>query len=258
MSGTILKNYAVALTSPTAWIGLFLILGLVFIWTQKQRLAKWSITIGAGLFLLFAFDPFTEILLNSFENKYEGFKIKTLTQAEKIKHIVVLAGGYVPNHSIHPLTSALTKHTLARVIEGIKIHKEIPGSILVFTGKGWAEQTEASAMRELALKLGVNSDQVILEEESCNTFEHTIHLKKLLSDQSFVLVTSAMHMPRAMGLFLKAGYKPIPAPTSHILLGEYALFNMKVPFAAGSNLEAIDFWFNEFVAINWAKLNGRI
>jgi uncharacterized SAM-binding protein YcdF (DUF218 family) len=257
MSGNVFRNYAAALTSPTAWIGIFLIIGVVLIWTKKQKLAKWLLTIGTFVFVLFAFDPLTEILLDNFENEYPAFKIENAPQ-KKIKYIVVLAGGYVPNPPSHPLTTELTRHTLSRLIEGIKIHREIPDSILVFTGKGWAHQSEASAMKELAMKLGVKETEIILEEESSNTFEHTTYLKKIVNDQPFILVTSAIHMPRSMGLFLKAGFKPIPAPTAHLLLGEHEIFNMKVPFSSGDNLEAIDLWFNEFVAITWAKMKGRI
>nr|MBA2405838.1 YdcF family protein [Bdellovibrionales bacterium] len=90
------------------------------------------------------------------------------------------------------------------------------------------------------------------------TYDHTVYLRQLLKDKPFVLVTSALHMPRSMGLFLKAGYKPIPAPTAHLLTGEYSLFNMKVPFARGDNLEAIDLWSTEFFGIILAKLKGRI
>jgi len=155
MSGNIFRNYAAALTSPTAWIGLFLILGVILLWTKKQKMAKWFLTIGTFAFVLFAFDPLTEILLNNYENEYPAFKTENLVPGLKIKYVVVLAGGYVPNPPLHPLTTELTKHTLLSLIEGIKIHREIPDSLLVFTGKGWAAQSEAKAMKELAMKLGL-------------------------------------------------------------------------------------------------------
>lgn len=258
MSGNIFRNYAAALTSPTAWIGILLIIGTILIWTKKDKLGKWVLTLGAFLFVTFAFDPITEIFLNSYENRYPAFKAESLNPSQKIKYVVVLAGGFVPNPPLHPLTTALTRHTLARVIEGVKIHKEIENSILVFSGKGWASQSEASAMKELAVKLGVNPEQIILEEESTNTLDHTLYLKKIVKDETFVLVTSAIHMPRAYGLFIKAGYRPIPAPTAHMLLGNYEIFNMKVPFASGDNLEAIDLWFNEFAAITRETIKGNI
>lgn len=258
MNGNILRNYAIALTSPTAWIGILLIIGFFLLWTKRQKLARGFITFGITIFTLFSFDPVTEALLNSYENKYPAFQIESIRPEMKIRYVVVLAGGYVPNPPEHPLTTELTRHTLTRLIEGIKIHNEIPGSTIVFTGKGWATRSEADAMKELALKLGVKQEQIITEGESTNTYDHTKYLKPILNDEAFVLVTSAIHMPRAMGLFEKAGFRPIPAPTGHILLGEYRPFNLKVPFARGDNLEAIDLWFNEFSGICLAKLRGRI
>ena len=258
MSGSLFRSIAVSVTSPTAWIGVLLILGFVLSWTKKQKLAKLAYSLGTILFITFAFDPFTEILLNNYENRYPAFSSEIIKPNPKIEYVVVLAGGFVPSSPQHPLTSELTRHTLARVIEGIKIYKEIPNSKLVFTGKGWAKTSEASAMKQLAVKLGVQESDIILEEESKNTLEHTHYLKSLLAQKPFVLVTSAIHMPRAMGLFLKAGYNPIAAPTAHLLLGEYELFNMKMPFASGDNLEAIDLWFNEFFAISLAEFRGQI
>lgn len=258
MSGNIFRNYAAALTSPTAWIGILLILGVILIWKNKVKGAKWTFTAATLLFVMFSFDPITEILLNHYENRYPAFNSQSLKHQSKIEYIVVLAGGYVPNQPHHPITSEITKFTLVRLIEGIRIHREMPGTKLVFTGKGWAKQTEAEAMKELAVKLGVPEAEIILEKESTNTYGHTLNLKTLLKDKPFILVTSALHMPRAMGVFEKAGYKPIPAPTGHILLGPYELFNMVVPFARGDNLEAIDLWFNEFSAIMREKLTGKI
>lgn len=258
MNGNIFRNYAIALTSPTAWIGILLIVGLILLWTRRQRLAMWALTSGITLFIVFSFDPLTEVMLDAFENKYPAFSVSALKHETKVKYVVVLAGGYVPNTPEHPLSTELTKHTLTRLVEGIKILREIPGSMLVLTGKGWAKRSEADAMKELALRLGVDKDLIITEVESTNTFDHTIYLKPILKDDPFVLVTSAIHMPRAMGLFQKAGYRPIAAPTGHILLGRFELLNMKVPFARGENLEAADLWFNEFFGICLAKIRGRI
>lgn len=258
MSGNVFRNYAAALTSPTAWIGIFLIVGVILIWTNKTKASKWVFTITSLLFVLISFDPFTEFLLDSFENRYQAIDTAEVNSKNPVKYIVVLAGGYVPNSPQHPITTELTKYTLVRLVEGIRIYRELPGTKLVFTGKGWAEKTEAQGMQDLAIKLGVSPEDIILEEESTNTFAHTVNLKTILKTDPFILVTSAIHMPRAMGVFKKAGYQPIPAPTGHLLTGPYELFNMVVPFARGSNLDAIDLWFNEFSAILREKVTGKI
>jgi uncharacterized SAM-binding protein YcdF (DUF218 family) len=254
----ILRNYILALISPTAWIGILLILGTFLLWTKKQKVAKIFLTLGVSLFVLFSFDPIVEALLNQLENKYPGFEISQLKATDKIKYVVVLAGGYIESPNTHPLSTKLGKSTNIRVIEGIKIHREIPGSKMVFTGKGWAEMTEAQAMKNFAISLGVKAEDIVLENESTNTIDHTVYLKDILKADQFVLVTSALHMPRSMGLFLKAGYKPIPAPTGHLLTGQYAFFNMKVALPTGDNLHASDLLFYEFASTILAMMKGKL
>jgi uncharacterized SAM-binding protein YcdF (DUF218 family) len=73
-------------------------------------------------------------------------------------------------------------------------------------------------MAELLRSLGVPSEKIIVETNARNTHEHATILYPLLKEQRFrhvLLVTSAMHMPRSMGVFkrLCPGIEFIPAPT---------------------------------------------
>lgn len=247
-----LRNYAMALISPTAWIGIFLILGIILLWTKKQKIGRILFTLGVTLFVLFSFDPMVGILLNQLENKYPGFEVTQQKSNNKIKFVVVLGGGYIQGPANLPLSSKLGKSTNIRVIEGIKIFREIPGSKLVFTGRGWASITEAQAMKNFAISPGVKPEDIILENESTNTIDHTVYLKDILKTDQFVLVTSALHMPRSMDLFEKAGYSPIPAPTGHILTGQYGLF------PTGNNLFASDLVFHEYASMILAKMKGKL
>lgn len=253
-----LRNFLLALTSPTSWIGICLILGLILLWTKKQKIAKILLTIGISFFVLFSFDPVVEILLNQLENKYSAFKVENLNPTDKVKYVLVLAGGYIEQPDTHPLSTKLGRSTNIRVIEGIKVYRELPGSKLIFTGKGWAQMSEAQAMKKFAVSLGVNPDDIITENESTNTIDHTIYLKDIIKDDQFVLVTSALHMPRSMALFTKAGYHPIPAPTGHLLTGQYKLLNVKVPLPTGDNLQAVDMVFNEYASTILAWVKGKI
>lgn len=252
-----LRDYAIALTSPTAWIGMLLLLGLILFWMKRTKASKIFLSLGVILFLLFSTDPLPEYLLNKLENSYPGFELKN-QDVTKIKFVVVLAGGYVPDTYPHPLSAQLSPFTIPRLIEGIKIHRELPGTKIIFTGKGWTSKSEAQAMKEMAISLGVKDEDIILDELSQNTYSHTIYLKEYVKNAQFVLVTSAIHMPRSMGFFLKAGYKPIPAPTHHILNGDYTPLHFKTIFPTGENLEAIDLVFNELSGILLGKIRGRI
>jgi uncharacterized SAM-binding protein YcdF (DUF218 family) len=87
----------------------------------------------------------------------------------------------------------------------------------VATG-GVALRSEAEDMRELLEMVGVPADAIILETDASNTHQHAKNLQALFRERNFqrvLLVTSAMHMPRAMGVFKKdcADVEFIPAPT---------------------------------------------
>jgi uncharacterized SAM-binding protein YcdF (DUF218 family) len=247
----ILRNIVATFLTPTPFIGILLIVGIVLLIKNKIKVAKILLSIAGVLLILFSLDPLPEALLNAFENKYPPFQKAALK--EDVKYVVVLAGGYVPYEG-HPLTTQLTKFTLVRLVEGIKIYRELPGTKLVVTGKGWATQSEAEAMGQMAESLGVPKKDIILETESMNTKEHTEFLKPILKSDPFILVTSALHMPRAMLLFSKAGFNPHPAPTQHILTGKYNLKKWPVLYPKGDNLDAMDLWALEF----WGYLQAKI
>jgi uncharacterized SAM-binding protein YcdF (DUF218 family) len=73
-------------------------------------------------------------------------------------------------------------------------------------------------MRTFLGDLGVPADRILMEETSRNTRENAIETAKILRERALdkvLLVTSAYHMRRALGVFRKAGIDAIPAPTDH-------------------------------------------
>lgn len=241
-----LRTYVAGFLAPTPLITLTFLVGTVLLWIKRNsRVGHIVITAGLLGLIFFGLDPATEYLLNKTENEFKGFN----GTHQKIRYVVVLAGGYNPSVA-NPLSSQLTHQTLVRLVEGIKIYREMDGTRLVLTGKGWApEKSEATAMKEMAIALGVSPQDIITEEESLNTLEHTRNLAGLLGKAPFVLVTSALHMPRAIRAFERAGLMPVAAPTGHVLTGDYQGLNFSRPFVTADNLLAIDDWFFEF----WAR-----
>lgn len=92
----------------------------------------------------------------------------------------------------------------------------------VHTGEG----PEAQAMQQFVADMGVPAGVVLLENRSTNTTENAAETARLLRSRGIrriLLVTSALHMRRAQGLFERAGFDVVPAPTdfevSHRALG---------------------------------------
>lgn len=91
------------------------------------------------------------------------------------------------------------------------------GGILPFTDE---TITEADSMAALLRRLGVPDAAIWRESRAINTFENGVLAREMLSERSMarvILVTSAMHMPRAVGVFARQGITVIPAPADFSL-----------------------------------------
>ena len=133
-------------------------------------------------------------------------------------HIIVLGGGHSPDPWL-PATNRLSSRALARLAEGIRLHRMLPGSRLVFSG--WSSsggQSVAEVMGMAAVELGTDADRISLLTESSNTCrEAQDYFSTYGTGHPLILVTSAAHMPRAMQLFRQTGLDPFPAPAGHYI-----------------------------------------
>jgi uncharacterized SAM-binding protein YcdF (DUF218 family) len=122
--------------------------------------------------------------------------------------------------------------------------------------------TEAEGAEALLTALGVARDRLILEAKSRDTYENAKFLKDELARQGeigpgkrWLLITSAYHMPRAMGAFRKAGFDVEPWPVDYRTRGEADLLR---PFdRAGEGLRRVDIAAREWVGLLAYWLRGR-
>ena len=129
-----------------------------------------------------------------------------------LKWVVVFGGGLTDDFRLSA-QEKLSSHSLARLIEGIRLHRELPQSKLVLSGGAvFGSQSSARVMAEAAAALGVNPKVLVLETESRDTEEEASLIQRMVKKDRFILVTSAAHMPRSMTHFRKLGLEPIPAP----------------------------------------------
>jgi uncharacterized SAM-binding protein YcdF (DUF218 family) len=94
------------------------------------------------------------------------------------------------------------------------------GSYAVQAGEAPPGQTEAVAMRQFLLALGVPDDRIVMEGKSLNTIENMRETRALVGAAPVALVTSAYHVPRALRLARRAGLNAAAFPTDwHVLPG---------------------------------------
>jgi uncharacterized SAM-binding protein YcdF (DUF218 family) len=241
-------------------IELFLFGLILLLFTKKQKAGKCLVTIGLLLLLAFSTYPFASAILRPLERRYPAIDVLDQRDINKLgaKYIVVLGGGQVCDPTI-PVTSQFQPSFLVRLIEGIRLYRQIPGSKLILSGGSskYEPTTNAELMQKMALLLGVKKEDIILEASSKNTYEEAKIIKDMIGEEKFVLVTSASHMPRSMALFKKLGMEPIPAPTDYLVKESYKISPQGF-FPSSDNIKMVEVAFYEYFALIKEKLAGRI
>ena len=240
----------------------FLVVGLMFVWfTKKQYTGRIIISIGVFFLFCFSYGVIANRLLYPLEVKYAPYHVNASNESrgsyERIEYVVVLSGGHIPDPEL-PVSSRLESSSLMRVIEGIRVQKLHPESKLLLSGgRVFSSVPIAQTMADVAIAIGVDPSVIELELESKDTKDQARIIKDIVQDKSFILVTSASHMPRSMAMFRTLGMDPIAAPTAyrvnrHRRIDIFSLFP-RVGYL-GISQRAV----YEYLGIAWAYLRGQI
>ncbi len=251
-----LKKLVSSLIYPLPVCVFLIVFGLVLTWfTQKQKAGKIITTVGTVLLLICDFRPISGGIADALESRYQS--LMSVERLIGVKWVVVLGSGWAVNPT---LPSNLQMHPigLSRLVEGIRVHRAIPGSKLILSGgKSFSHQSHAEIMADTAVMLGVKREDIVLEKESQDTADEARLIKEIVGKDPLVLVTSAMHLPRSMGLFEKKGMKPIPAPADRwVVPGKLLKFADFIPDSR--YLEQTDRSYHEYMGTIWAKLRGTL
>jgi uncharacterized SAM-binding protein YcdF (DUF218 family) len=142
-----------------------------------------------------------------------------------------------------------------------ELARRYPNARILFSGGSGALLDDGESEAKLALRLleslGVSRGRIILEYHSRNTVENAVHSKAIVQpkpDECGLLVTSAYHMARAIGVFRKAGFPVEAYPVDWRTRIEDALH----PFATMSEgLRRTDIAVHEWIGLAVYWLIGR-
>ena len=211
-----LKKFISAWIMPLPFTFMLLVFGLGLLWfSRRHRLGKGLITLAALLLFSFSYSPWVEQAMVRLEREYPVY-----TPGEQPVDFIAVLGGYGKYDATISEPSRLGVTSLQRLVEGIRIHRLEPRATLIFSGyapEGGDSIAQLNAAA--AISLGIPQDQIIVESRPRDTWEEAEHLKDIVGQSPFVLVTSASHMKRAMAFFAAQGMEPIPAPTGHHVRG---------------------------------------
>ena len=249
---------------PLQFSSLILVAGvLLVLYSRRRKLGASLSVIGLILLFGFSFGPLSGRLLSPLERPFTplftSHRPTTPNKAE-IQWIVVLAGGHGTAPHL-PATSQLSPASLARVVEGVRLHQHLPHSRLVFSGGVVVAKgvSNGAVMAAAARELGVDPQHVVVGPLAHDTHGEAVALRHVVGARPFVLVTSATHMPRSMALFRQVGLHPIASPGDYkIRSTEDKRIHLSHFFPQAGTLNNSTSAMHEYFGMLWSKLTNQI
>lgn len=201
---------------PVTLLSVVALVGVGLGCTRCARTGR-VITVGAILGLaLCLLTPLGALLMSPLEARFPA----PAADMPAPTGIIVLGGSIYP-----PSTDVRGRALLAsdanRLTVGVELARLYPRARLVYTGGSRSllpdQPSEASGARRLWQALGVPESQMLFESRSRNTWENAVLTRDLVDPkpgETWLLVTSAWHMPRSVGIFRRVGFSVIPYPVA--------------------------------------------
>jgi uncharacterized SAM-binding protein YcdF (DUF218 family) len=149
-----------------------------------------------------------------------------------------------------------------RLFAAAELARRYPeAKIVVSGGDASIVQThllEAPIMRDVLMSQGVDPKRIVLEDRSRNTYENAVEsyrVAKPKPGEVWILVTSAWHMPRAVGCFRTAGWTVLPYPVDYRTTG---MRGKLASFKLGMELERLEVAVREWIGLAVYAATGRI
>ncbi len=254
--------------APSNFCLLVLAAGLVLWWRGRhERLARWLVTAGFALLLVFAFSPFGKWVMFPLE---ERFARVAAPPSDAVTHIILL-GGFENAALARWRQTIVTNASAERLLAIPALARRYPQARIIFSGgHGWllGEQGHAgNQIIDYLVQTGVERSRLIVEGRSRNTWQNAkFSLEALGGDTlrcpcGFLLVTSSWHMPRAMGVFRKAGFEG-PGRRLYAWPNDYRTHGGDgywLPFAwTYDGLRQTDIAVKEWIGLLAYRLTGRL
>ncbi|MGY4371294.1 uncharacterized SAM-binding protein YcdF (DUF218 family) [Bradyrhizobium sp. LB1.3] len=209
------------------------------------------------LLALAAFSPLGNLLLYPLESRFPAWD-----PARGAPDGIIVLGGSIDTDLSAAHRTPVVSHAADRLFAPAGLARRYPNARIVFTG-GTAnlvetDSREADYSAPILESLGIAKDRLILDRDSRNTWENAIFTRKLVSpkpDERWLLVTSAFHMPRAMGIFREAGFDVEAYPVDWRMGGRDDLLSFTN--VGGDGLARTEVAVREWIGLVAYRLMGR-
>lgn len=211
----VLSKLVYWLVMPTGLIAWTILSSFVI---KNKRYASIARKASVGMFCIFTNPLLAQWAINAWEPE----PIPYATMPKDYAYAIVLSGITHPDRP--PFDRVQFNKGADRIVHAVDLYTiGVVKKILITGGSGvltFEGKKESLKLRDFAIQRGVSRRDIIVEDQSRNTYENAILSKKMLSDveaksNKMLLITSAFHMPRAYLCFKKAGMNVTPFPTDY-------------------------------------------
>jgi len=210
------------IANPGNLLLILFMIGMLALMMRAWRFGRRLIGLAVVLSLMIAIVPIGNHLLYKLENRFP-VQVKL---PEQIDGVIVL-GGFSNQFVTKARGQVALNGAVERLIALVSLSKRYPRAKLVLTGGSGdlfrQNVKEVETLGPVLNVFGLQKERIVLEKNSRNTFENakfTYEKFKPKKGQNWLLVTSAFHMPRAVGSFRKVGWSVIPYPVDFNIEGK--------------------------------------
>jgi len=252
----ILSKLIWPLIMPENLIVLALIITSILLILKKDKLAKKWLLSTSSIVLIITVLPIGAWLTYPLETHFPTKPILP----KQVDGIILLGGSFIPSTS-QAWDKVQTNDYSDRIYNFLALMQQYPKAKAIFTG-GQASingqyPSEAYFAKQLFDSLGIESNRIIYDDKARNTYENIINTKKLAQakpKENWVVVTTAYHLPRTIGLFCQQNWPVIPYPADfHTNPNE--LFSATFDFSG--NLQQLNEAIHEWVGLMAYYLTGK-
>jgi uncharacterized SAM-binding protein YcdF (DUF218 family) len=241
-------------------VSLAIVVGVLGILLGFTRFARAGRAVMAGAIIVLAgglLTPLGAVLLRPLEERFPPPPADIPAPAG-----IIVLGGAVDTEKSEARGQIYFRPDAARMTAGVELARRYPSARLVFTGGSGGVlgegPAEAIGARKLWLSLGVPEERMMFEAKSRNTWENALFTRDLVKPkpgETWLLVTSAWHMPRSVGIFQHLGFDVIAYPVAYRTFGDARDFLR--PTRVFDKVIMLDYGVREWVGLLAYRLAGK-
>ena len=213
-----LSKLIYGVVTPSNFLILLAVVGAALLFVARwHRFGRILVALAAVGLVLGGLAPLSALLALPLENRFPAF-----TADDRPVAGIIVLGGAVDTGASDRRNQIVLNDAGERHIAMADLARRYPEARLVFSGGGMTQEggpnSEAGVVGRFADSQGLPRTRLILEDRSRNTHENaafTAGMVRPHPGERWLLVTSAWHMPRAVGCFRKAGFDVTAYPVDY-------------------------------------------